>query len=378
MESQAIEARDRVGSGARPPDARAGLRHFGQKTQSQLGPRPANRCRAAALYLSREQRCHVRRFSRRHRLSAVRPRSPCFLERGSSPPRSRSRVGGTEVTEASPLLSLRLSVDYRNKPGVLRDVSLEIQSGEILGLVGQSGSGKSTLSLAILRLLHLKGGIARGDLLFKGEDLFAKTEAQMRSLRGREISIVLQSPLSSLNPALRIGSQLSEAWRAHATGTQSVCSVAISNALSSVSLPNDADFLRRLPGQLSVGQAQRVIIAMAILHRPSLLIADEATSALDTITQSEILGLFAQLNRELGMGILYISHDLLSVAALCHRIAILNAGEIVECGPPSQIFGAPRHAYTQKLVAALPRLPVFTSPASPTFARHAEPVLSRT
>ena len=276
------------------------------------------------------------------------------------------------MTEVSPLLSLRLSVDYRNKPGVLRNVSLEIQHGEILGLVGQSGSGKSTLSLAILRLLHLKGGIARGDLRFKGEDLFAKTEAQMRSLRGSEISIVLQSPLSSLNPALRIGSQLSEAWRAHAAGTQTECATAVSNALSSVSLSNDADFLHRRPGQLSVGQAQRVIIAMAILHRPSLLIADEATSALDTITQSEILRLFAQLNRGLGMGILYISHDLLSVTALCHRIAILNAGEIVECGPPSQIFGAPRHAYTQRLVAALPRLPDFSSQPSP-----AEPVLIR-
>ena len=281
------------------------------------------------------------------------------------------------MTDATPLLSLRLSVDYRNKAGVLRDVSLEIQPGEILGLVGQSGSGKSTLSLAILRLLHLKGGVARGDLLFKGQDLFAKTEAQMRSLRGREISIVLQSPLSSLNPALRIGSQLSEAWRAHASGTREECAAATRTALTSVTLSHDSDFLRRRPGQLSVGQAQRVIIAMAVLHRPSLLIADEATSALDTITQSEILGLFAQLNRELGMGILYISHDLLSVAALCHRIAILDAGEIVECGPPSQIFGAPQHAYTQKLVAALPRLPVFTSPTSPTFARHTEPVLGR-
>jgi ABC-type dipeptide/oligopeptide/nickel transport system ATPase component len=265
------------------------------------------------------------------------------------------------VTEAPPLLSLRLSVDYRNNPGVLRDVSLFIQPGEILGLVGQSGSGKSTISLAILRLLHLKGGTARGTLLFKGEDLSAESESQMRSLRGREISIVLQSPLTSLNPALRIGSQLSEAWRAHATGTREACVAAISNAMTSVSLPNDLDFLRRRPSQLSVGQAQRVIIAMAILHRPSLLIADEATSALDTITQSEILGLFAQLNRELGMGILYISHDLLSVAALCHRIAILNAGEIVECGPPSQIFGVPQHEYTRKLVGALPRSPFLDS-----------------
>ena len=276
-----------------------------------------------------------------------------------------------------PLLSLRLSVDYRNKSGVLRDVALEIHPGEILGLVGQSGSGKSTLSLAILRLLHLKGGTAHGDMLFKGEDLSAKSESQMRFVRGREISIVLQSPLSSLNPALRIGSQLSEAWRAHATGTREECSAAIAKALASVSLPSDADFLHRRPSQLSVGQAQRVIIAMAILHRPSLLIADEATSALDTITQSEILRLFARLNRELAMGILYISHDLLSVATLCHRIAILNAGEIVECGPPSQIFGAPRHPYTQKLVAALPRLPDFSSksPSSPTPAP--QPVLTR-
>jgi peptide/nickel transport system ATP-binding protein len=262
------------------------------------------------------------------------------------------------VTGTPPLLSLRLSVDYRNKPGVLRDVAMELHPGEILGLVGQSGSGKSTLSLAILRLLHLKDGTARGELFFKGQNLFCNSEAQMRSLRGREISIVLQSPLSSLNPALRVGSQLSEAWRAHATGAQVDCAAAISNALSSVSLPNDTDFLRRRPGQLSIGQAQRVIIAMAVLHRPSLLIADEATSALDTITQSEILRLFSQLNRDLGMGILYISHDLLSVAALCHRIAILNEGQILECGPPAQIFGAPQHAYTQELVAALPRGPL--------------------
>lgn len=286
------------------------------------------------------------------------------------------------MTDAPLLLSLRLSVDYRNKAGVLRDVSMELRQGEILGLVGESGSGKSTLSLAILRLLHLKGGTARGKLLFRGEDLFSKSETQMRSLRGREMSIVLQSPLSSLNPALRIESQLREAWRAHAGGTRDESTAAISSALTSVSLPHDSDFLRRRPSQLSVGQAQRIIIAMAILHRPSLLIADEATSALDTITQAEILRLFAHLNYELGMGILYISHDLLSVAALCHRIAILNAGEIIECGPPSQIFGAPQHIYTQKLVSSLPRAPLLSSKTrrsvdSDASEDHTESVLGR-
>lgn len=258
------------------------------------------------------------------------------------------------MTKDSPLLSVRLSAGYRNKPGVLRDVSLIIERGEILGLVGQSGSGKSTLALAILSLLHLKDGNVQGEVIFKGQDLLPMNERKLRSIRGRDISIVLQSPLTSLNPALRIGTQLKEAWRAHAVGSADDCDAAIRAALNNVSLPADDKFLRRRSSQLSVGQAQRVTIAMAILHRPSLLIADEATSALDTITQSEILGLFARLNRDLGTAILYISHDLLSVASLCHRIAILNEGQMEECGPPQQIFGAPQQPYTQKLIAALP------------------------
>src|SRR5713101_8433285 len=128
------------------------------------------------------------------------------------------------------------------------------------------------------------------------------------------------------------------------------------------SLPSDAGFLRRRPSQLSVGQGQRVCIAMAILHRPALLLADEATSALDPITQSEILNLFASLNREMGTAILYISHDLLSVAALCHRICILHDGQILECGTPESIFNSPRHEYTRRLVAALPSAPFRRDP----------------
>jgi ABC-type glutathione transport system ATPase component len=270
------------------------------------------------------------------------------------------------VNEQSPLLQLRLSVDYRNKPGVLRDISLDVSRGEILGLVGHSGSGKSTMALAILQLLHLKGGTVRGEVLFNGQNLLPRKENQLRSLRGRDISIVLQSPLTALNPALSIGAQLREAWRAHRKYSAQDCLAAIQCSLQNVSLPFDQEFLKRRSAQLSVGQAQRVIIAMAILHRPSLLIADEATSALDPITQAEILNLFARLNRDLNMAIFYISHDLLSVAALCHRIAILHLGQIVETGSPQTIFGSPAHEYTRKLVAALPKSPIQDSP-------HTEP-----
>ena len=176
-------------------------------------------------------------------------------------------------------------------------------------------------------------------------------------MRGRKISLVLQSPLSSLNPALKIRTQLKEAWRAHVSGNSDECDTALRDALESVSLPSTDDFLRKYPSQMSVGQAQRVLIAMAIMHRPALLIADEATSALDIITQSEILALFRDLNRSTGMAILYISHDLASVAGICDRIAILHQGEIVECGATQQIFANPRHAYTQRLMAAIPRFP---------------------
>jgi ABC-type dipeptide/oligopeptide/nickel transport system ATPase component len=255
------------------------------------------------------------------------------------------------------LLALRVSVDYPGKPSVLRDVTLDIAEGEILGLVGESGSGKSTLSLAILGLLHLKNGAARGHIIFRNRDLLALPQPELRKLRGREVALVLQSPHNSLNPALSIGTQLTEAWKAHAQGTREACRRSILETLEMVSLPEPEALLRRRPSELSVGQAQRVLIALAILHRPALLIADEPTSALDLITQSEILRLFAQLNRELGTSILFISHDLLAVASLCHRTAILKSGELVETGPTERIFRQPEHSYTRELIAALPAFP---------------------
>jgi ABC-type dipeptide/oligopeptide/nickel transport system ATPase component len=262
--------------------------------------------------------------------------------------------------EPACLLDLRLSAAYPGKSEVLRNLSLALQKGEILGLVGQSGCGKSTLALSILKLLHLKRGTANGSILFNGRDLMPLKEREMRSLRGKEIALVLQSPMSSLNPALRIGTQLEEAWNIHQRSTRQETDRALFDSLENVSLPADAEFLRRYPAELSVGQAQRVLIAMAVLHRPLLLIADEPTSALDVITQAEILQLFSALNRKLGMSILYISHDLLSVATISHRVAVMDRGEIVECRDTAGLFTSPDHPYTRKLISALPVIPQFS------------------
>jgi ABC-type dipeptide/oligopeptide/nickel transport system ATPase component len=262
-----------------------------------------------------------------------------------------------ENSQPDVLLSAHLWLSYRNKPPVLRDVDLDLRRGEVLGLVGQSGSGKSTLALAILGLLDKKQIHVEGTVGFDGSDLLRVSEPDMRALRGRKLALVLQSPLSSLNPALKIRTQLKEAWRAHASGSKSECLAAIRAALESVSLPSSDEFLRKYPSQMSVGQAQRVLIAMAVMHRPALLIADEATSALDVITQSEILALFRELNRSTGMAILYISHDLASVAGICDRIAILHEGQIVESGTAHQVLTDPQHEYTRRLMAAMPKMP---------------------
>ena len=263
----------------------------------------------------------------------------------------------SDISQSDVLLAARISVRYGNRPPVLRDVPLDIRRGEVLGLVGQSGSGKSTLAMAILGLLDRNSAQPEGAIQFEGRDLLALRERELRGLRGRKIALVLQSPLSSLNPALKIRTQLREAWRAHAEGPNAACESAIRAALQSVSLPSTDEFLRKHPSQMSVGQAQRVLIAMAVMHRPALLIADEATSALDVITQSEILSLFRELNRNFGMAILYISHDLASVAGICDRIAILHEGQIVETGPTEQVLTSPRHQYTQRLMAAMPKMP---------------------
>ncbi len=262
----------------------------------------------------------------------------------------------TDEAKSEILLAASLSVRYGKKSAVLDGVTLDVRRGEVHGLIGQSGSGKSTLALAILGLLDRKRVAVEGTIDFESWDLLQLSESELREIRGRKIALVLQSPLSSLNPALKIRTQLREAWRAHASGSSVDCDHAVRDALNSVSLPASDEFLAKLPSQMSVGQAQRVLIAMAIMHRPCLLIADEATSALDVITQSEILSLFHQLNRVYSMAILYISHDLASVTGLCDRISILHHGQIVESGTTETVLFEPKHEYTRRLMAAVPKL----------------------
>jgi len=258
---------------------------------------------------------------------------------------------------SQPLLQIRLAIDYAGGARVLDDAEFDVRPGEIVGLVGSSGSGKSSLALAVLRLLDAKGGRADGGIWFDCVDLIRASEREMRDLRGRRIAFVPQTPMSFLNPVMRIDAQFYEAWKAHKRGPRTEMERAVREAVEQVGLPGDGDFLHRYPGEISVGQAQRILIAMAILHKPALLIADEPTSSLDVISQAEVLRLLERLNQELGMAILYISHDLLSIAGFCNRVAILSGGRIVEFADTDLVFHAPNHPYTQKLIGALPAIP---------------------
>ena len=257
----------------------------------------------------------------------------------------------------APLVEIRVSIDYPARPRVADGLELSVGAGEIVALVGASGSGKSSLALALLGLLDLKGGRVRGSIRFGGRELVGAPEREMRGTRGREIAFVPQSPASYLNPAMRLREQVAEAWRAHRKGPRGEMERAVGEAVAQVGLPAEGGFLARYPGEVSLGQAQRVLIAMAILHRPRLLVADEPTSSLDVIAQAGILRLLGELNRGLGMAILYISHDLASVAGFADRVAVLAGGRIVESGETARVFEAPADPYTRELIAAIPEVP---------------------
>ncbi len=253
------------------------------------------------------------------------------------------------------LLRVTLEAGYGGK-SILRDIRFELNRGEVLGLVGTSGAGKSTLVLSLLGLLPWRGGRVRGEVILDGENLLALSEPKLRRLRGRQIGLIPQSPMTALNPAISLQSHFDEAWRAHATNGRAALRSRLQELLAEVQLPFSLDFLRRRCSEISVGQAQRVLIALALLHRPALIIADEPTSALDPVTQAQIVNLLKKLSRRHGAALLYVSHDLVSVIQLSDRIAVLDAGTIVEDLPVNEICNA-RHEAAINLLKALPAPP---------------------
>jgi ABC-type glutathione transport system ATPase component len=256
----------------------------------------------------------------------------------------------------TPLLQADFSAGY-GKREILREIRFEIEPGETLGLAGMSGSGKSTLAMAVMGLLPHTGGFARGSVRLEGRNLLAMRPGELRGVLGARVALVPPSPHTALNPRLTLGGHFRAAWNAHSRDDWKQGRAEAIRRLHAVDLPADGEFLARLPGQISTGQAQRVLIAMALLHRPSLLIADEPTSALDTVTQAQLLKLLRRINQTDGTAVLFISHDLLAAASLCSRLAVLSEGRIAEIVATAQLAGQARHPATLALLDALPELP---------------------
>jgi len=263
-----------------------------------------------------------------------------------------------------PLLEIRgLTVRFHTARGVLsavQDVSLTIGKGEILGLVGESGCGKSVTALSILRLLPPKARIEAGQVLLSengsGRDLAQLPEHELRSVRGARISMIFQEPMTALNPVMRVGDQIGEALLAHGLSNKREAKAAALDTMRQVAIPDAERRIRQYPHQLSGGLRQRVMIAMALICRPSLMIADEPTTALDVTIQAQILALLAELRERFGLALLFISHDLGVVSQIADRVAVMYAGRIVEHGPAREIFAAPAHPYTGGLLRAAPSL----------------------
>jgi peptide/nickel transport system ATP-binding protein len=248
-----------------------------------------------------------------------------------------------------------LTVSFGSATAV-RDVSFSIAERESLALVGESGSGKSVTSLAIMRLL-VPQAHAAGEIFFSGRDVLKLTAEEMRRIRGREIAMIFQEPMTALNPVMRVGDQVAEAVLAHSPKTRKREAWARAvEALREVAIPNPETRARDYPHQLSGGQRQRVMIAMALVNRPKLLIADEPTTALDVTVQAQILELLAQLRERFGLAMLFISHDLGVVSRVANRIAVMYRGSIVEMAPTAELVRNPQHPYTRGLLAAVPSL----------------------
>ena len=260
----------------------------------------------------------------------------------------------------APILEVKnLSVEFHLKRGVVKaldGLSLDVRKSETLGIVGETGCGKSVTALSVLRLIPSPPGeIVGGEILFEGEDLLKKSEAEMRRIRGRKISMVFQEPMTSLNPSMTIGEQIGESYRIHLGHSKKVARGWTEHVLRLVRLPSPNTLLDRYPHELSGGMRQRVMIAMALACQPKLVIADEPTTALDVTIQAQILDLLQELRDQLKMALIFISHNLGVVARLCDRIGVMYAGSLVEFADKKSLFTKPLHPYTIGLLEALPR-----------------------
>jgi peptide/nickel transport system ATP-binding protein len=260
---------------------------------------------------------------------------------------------------ALPLLDVRdLTVEFATRRGVVRaveNVNITLAKGETLGIVGESGSGKSVTSYAVMRILDRAGSIAEGSVLFSGLDLRAAPESDMRDLRGREMSMIFQSPRLALNPIRKIGHQIEDVLLQHAKAGNDAVSDKAVEVLEQVRIARPRERYHAYPFELSGGMCQRVVIALALACRPQLLIADEPTTGLDVTTQKAVMDLVVELTRERGMSTILITHDLGLAAAYCDRVVVMEKGHVVETSPSETIFKAPAHAYTRKLMRATPR-----------------------
>jgi len=262
------------------------------------------------------------------------------------------------MADSTPLLSvegLTTVFDVPSGPApAVDDVSFHIGRGETLGLVGESGSGKSVAALSIMRLVPPPGRIGAGRIRFNGRDLIESSERELREIRGAEIALIFQEPMTALNPVFTIGDQIRETLLVHGRATRKDALTQAVALLEAVRIPDAASRVHDYPHQLSGGMRQRALIAMALACRPSLVIADEPTTALDVTIQAEILDLLREHRAALGLSLLLITHDLGVVAGMADRVAVMYAGRIVETGPVRAVFRNPQHPYTRGLLASIP------------------------
>jgi len=259
---------------------------------------------------------------------------------------------------SAPLLEMKdLQTYFYTRAGVVKAVngiSLTVNKGEVIGIVGESGSGKSVMGFSIMGLVDPPGRVAGGSIKFKGKELVDQTEAEWRSFRGNNVAMIFQDPMMTLNPVLRIDTQMIEAIRAHEKVSKAEARRRSVEALAMVGIPSPEERIKAYPHQFSGGMRQRVAIATGLLNNPDLIIADEPTTALDVTIQSQILAEMQKLCRKTDMALMWITHDLTVIAGLAHRVAVMYAGTIIEEGPVQDVLDAPLHPYTEGLIGSVP------------------------